>query len=181
MIDNMPWSGQIQIFGFLFPFLGILLCGLSSSTLGAGDVHRLLLTNTGSSDGVVYRVPVRNAVNVRRDPFKPIIKRRGIFSSSRKKRPVPATIPPVPKVKNPNWKLLGIIHGQYGRQAVIQVAPHKRVFGRAGLEVFQSGWIIKTISKDEVLLENFAASPLGESVSKPKVFILSFPDLSKTS
>ncbi|TFG60429.1 MAG: hypothetical protein E4H32_08645 [Nitrospirales bacterium] len=84
-------------------------------------------------------------------------------------------------MKNPNWKLLGIIHGHNGRQAVIQISPQERVFVRSGLEVVRSGWIIKAISKEEVLLEHSSPSTSVEGFSQPKVLILSFSTLGKPS
>lgn len=116
----------------------------------------------------------------RRDPFRPIKKSRSISSPLKKTRPEPKKTRPIQQVKDPKFILLGIIRGQYERQAVIQVSPGKRIFAKPGLELAQSGWFIKTISKGEVLLEYFSTTSSRAGLSQPKTFILSFRTLGKS-
>lgn len=157
-------------------FLGGIMCGLLSITSVFGEVKHFTSNLSGVEESVVQGVLSRKDFSKRRDPFRPIQKRRAISSTTRKARSEPppqrATPLSIPTVKNPNWKLLGIIHGQNGRQAVIQISPHERVFVRSGLDVVRSGWIIKAISKEEVLLEYSLAKTDGRS--RPQAFILSF-------
>ncbi len=179
--DSVVGSAKMQVCRIMFPFLGGIFCGLLSVSVAAGEVQKFSLNNLGTADALVQRIPDRNDFKKRRDPFRPMKKPRSISSSSRKSRPEPQKIPPpVPRVKDPNWKLLGVIHGQYGRQAVIQISPGKRIFVRPGLELVQSGWIIKTISKGEVLLERRSITPSGTDFPQPRIFILSFPTPGKS-
>jgi len=113
----------------------------------------------------------------RRDPFKPIKKRMPTPRVSKKSHPE-STI--VPVVEDPLWRLLGVIHGQDGRQAVIQISPKERVIVQPGSELVRSGWIIKTISEGGVLLEHLSStSSVGVSFP-PRNFILSFPTSRKS-
>jgi hypothetical protein len=167
----------------MFQSLGGILCGFLFVTNVFGEVKNFTPHHSGIGKKVVQRIHSRNDFSKRRDPFKPIKKRRAISSTPRQSSPEPSQVPPNPAtistLKYPNWKLLGIIHGQIGRQAVIQISPQERVFVRPGLEVGRSGWILKAISREEVLLEYTSSSV--ESFQQPKVFILSFSTLGKPS
>lgn len=157
--------------------LGGILCGFLSLPLAMGKVQKLL----GPEGGQVGQSQGRSNIKKRQDPFSPIKKRRVIPSASRKAQSDLPLISPIPTVANPNWKLLGIIDGQFGRQAVLQLSPHERVFVRPGLEVARSGWIIKTIGKEEVLFEHSSTSILEKGLSSAKPFILSFATLEQSS
>jgi len=113
----------------------------------------------------------------RRDPFKPIKKRMPTPRVSKKSHPE-STI--VPVVEDPLWRLLGVIHGQDGRQAVIQISPKERVIVQPGSELVRSGWIIKTISEGGVLLEHLSSTSSVGVSSPPRNFILSFPTSRKS-
>jgi hypothetical protein len=156
-------------------FLGVIFCGLLAVPVAAGEFQKIYLENTGSVEDLALQTQVRNDYGNRRDPFKPIKKRRSISSSSRKSQPEPPKIPPISTIKDPNFKLLGIFRGKYGRRAVIQVSPGERIFVRPGLELVRSGWIIKTISDGEVLLEHLSTSTSGKGLPQSRTFILSFP------
>jgi hypothetical protein len=85
----------------------------------------------------------------------------------------------IPKVENPVWRLLGVIHGQSGYQAVIQISPKERVVVQPGSELARLGWTIKAITEREVLLKRLSSSSAGVS-SPPGDFILSFPAIRKS-
>lgn len=110
----------------------------------------------------------------RRDPFKPIKKRMPPPRVSIKSHPVPTI---VPHVEDPAWKLLGVMHGHDDPQAVIQLSPKDRVVVQPGSKLTQSGWTIKTISEEGVLLERLSSNPSVELSSPPRNFILSFPSI----
>ena len=113
----------------------------------------------------------------RRDPFKRIKKRIPTQKVSKKAHPESII---VPAVEDPLWRLLGVIHGQGGHQAVIQISPKERVVVQPGSELARSGWTIKTISDAEVLLERLSSvSSVGVS-SPPRKIILSFPAIRKS-
>jgi len=156
-------------------FLGVIFCGLLVVPVSGGEFQKFYLENAGSVEGLSLQTQFRNDYGNRRDPFRPIKKQRSISSSSRKSQPEPQKIPPISTIKDPNLQLLGIIRGQYGRQAVIQVSPGERIFVRPGLELVRSGWITKTISDGEVLLEHLSTSTSGEGLPQSRTFILSFP------
>ena len=119
----------------------------------------------------------RQVVVKRRDPFKRI-KKRLPTQSLLEKSHSELTIGPV--VEDPAWRLLGVLHGQDGHQAVIQISPKKRVLVHPGSELAGSGWTIKTISEGEVLLEYLSStSSVGVSLP-PRNFILSFPNFRKS-
>ena len=160
-------------------FLGVIFCGLLAAPVAAGEFPKIYLENAGSVEGLALQTQFRNDYGNRRDPFRPIKKRRSLSSSSRKSQPEPHKIPPISTIKDPNLKLLGIIRGQYGRQAVIQVSPGERILVRPGLEIVRSGWIIKTISDGEVLLEHLSTSTSGKGLSQSKIFILSYASSEK--
>jgi Tfp pilus assembly protein PilP len=181
MNEDVARSPKMYVGRITFQFLVCILSSLLGLPVVLGEVLRLSATNSNTVDGLVQGIQVKSDFKTRRDPFSPMKKPRSISSSSRKSHPDSPTITPVPTINNPNWKLLGIIHGQYGSQAVIQVSPRERVFVRTGFEVVQSGWTIKTISKDKVLLEHPSTSPSGKGLSEPKAFMLSFASLGKSS
>jgi Tfp pilus assembly protein PilP len=161
-------------------FLGVIYCGLLAAPVAAGEFQKTYLENSGSVPGSALQTLFRNDYGNRRDPFRPIKKRRSISPSSMKSRPEPSKNPPISTIKDPNLKLLGIIHGQYGRQAVIQVSPGEQVFVRPGLELVRSGWIIKTISDGEVLLEHLSNATSEKGHSQSRTFILSFSSPGKS-
>jgi hypothetical protein len=175
--------GKLPLFRILFQSLGGILCGFLIATSVSGEVENFTPNHSAIEEKVVQRIHSRNDFSKRRDPFKPIKKRRAISSTPRQSSPEPSQLPSNPAtistLKYPNWKLLGIIHGQNGRQAAIQISPQQRVFVRPGLEVGRSGWVLKTISREEVLLEYTSSSV--ESFQQPKVFILSFSTLGNPS
>jgi hypothetical protein len=164
-----------------FQFIGSILCGFLTLSGAKGEVPKIFSTDPGTVDGLVQPAQSKSDVKTRRDPFRPIIKPRSISSLSLKSHLESPAIKLIPTVNNPNWKLLGIIHGQYGRQAVIQVSPKERILVRPGAEIVRSGWIIKSISKGEVLLEHSSPSISGKGSFGPKVFILSFATLGQSS
>ena len=161
------WQVMVQVIGGI---LGVFL----SLPVASGEVRKVPPTDLSPRVGSVQRFEAKSDVGKRRDPFRPIIKQRAISSLPKKAHIQRPTIEAVSVIKNPKWKLLGIIDGQYGRQAVIQVSPQMRVFIKSGLEVAGSGWIIKTISRGEVLLEHSSPTTPGKGLSEPKAFILSF-------
>ena len=162
-------------------FLGGILCGLIGLPLAVGKVQNFSSPESSAEGRRIGPDKDKRDLQKRRDPFSPIKKQSVISSSSRKARPDLPTNSPVQTVANPNWKLLGIIQGQFGRQAVLQLSPHERVFVRPGLEVAHSGWIIKTIGKEEVLFEHSSNSILEKGLSGTKAFILSFTTLGQSS
>jgi hypothetical protein len=164
-----------NVWGLKPQFLGIIFCGLLVAPVEAGEFRKFYLENSGSVEGLVRQTEFRNDSGNRRDPFRPIKKRRPNSSSSRRSQPEPPKIPPISTIKDPNLKLLGIFHGPYGRQAVIQVSPGERILVWPGLELVQSGWIVKTINDGEVLLEHLSTATSGKGLPQSKTFILSFP------
>lgn len=160
---------------------GGFLCVFLSLPGAAGEVPKNPSTDSGAVVGLVQGIQSKGDLRKRRDPFRPINKRRAISSSPKNAELQRPTITPIPVINHSNWKLLGIIDGQYGRQAVIQVSPQERVFIRPGLEVGRSGWIIKTISKGEVLVEHSSPSTSEKGLSETKAFILSFGTLGQSS
>ena len=161
-------------------FLGFLICVLIGIPGVEATVFTFSQKQTDSLENQVLVAQSRGNHENRRDPFKPINKTRSISSSSKKSRSEPKKTHPIQQVKDPKFMLLGIIHGKFGRQAVIQLSPGKRIFVRQGLELAKSGWFIKTINKKEVLLEHFSATSSRASLPQPEPFILSFPILGKS-
>lgn len=111
----------------------------------------------------------------RRDPFKRLPQRR--LATPKVTTPSDKVSKIVPLVNNPDWRLLGVMHGRDGHQAIIQVSPSKRVLVQTGSELARSGWTIKTISEEEVLLEYLSSAAPLKGASPPKTFILSFPTI----
>ena len=109
----------------------------------------------------------------RRDPFKRIIPHR--LSTHKVMTPSDKDSKIVPWRNNPDWRLLGVIHGRDGHQAIIQVSPSKRVLVQTGSELVRSEWTIKAISEEEVLLEYLSSAATLKGVSSPRTFTLSFP------
>lgn len=116
----------------------------------------------------------RHADVNRRDPFKRIPKRLPTPKVSTQSHPEPKIIP---LADNPGWRLLGVMHGQDGHQAVIQVSPTERVLVQPGSELARSGWTLKTISEEEVLLEHLSSDSSVREASPTRSFILSFPTI----
>ncbi|MGD9852528.1 MAG: hypothetical protein AB7T38_14815 [Nitrospirales bacterium] len=84
-----------------------------------------------------------------RDPFAPI----------EKSIPVPKS-PGQPKIANPPLpslplpgKLLSVIRGPWGYQAVIQLSPKEHLIVEPGETVAQTGWRVKEIKDDRVRLD----------------------------
>lgn len=111
----------------------------------------------------------------RRDPFKRIPQPR--LSTPKVTAPSEKDSKIVPLLNNPDWRLLGVIHGRDGHQAIIQISPSKRVLVQTGSELARSGWTIKTISEEEVILEDLSSAASLKGASPPKTFILSFPTI----
>lgn len=93
-----------------------------------------------------------------RDPFAPIRKTTPVPKPPSPpkvtKSPVPA--PPVP------GKLLSVVHGPWGYQAVIQLSPKEYLIVEPGEPVANTGWRVKEIKDDRVRLELIPSlSPSG--------------------
>ncbi len=159
--------------GMLGLLLGGFLFGYFISTVSATENINSISRKSSQWNEFLHRISSSSAVGKRRDPFQPVRKPRAISSSPKKAVPDPG-ITKITKGSNPHWKLLGIIDGQDGPQAVIQLSAHERVFVKPGLEVVHSGWITKAIKQSEVVLEQTSPSIPGKDPSKPKALILSF-------
>jgi len=154
---------------------GLLICVLIGIPGVEATVSEFPQMQTDSMENLVLVARSQGNHESRRDPFRPIKKPRSISSSSKKSQSEPKKTFPIQRAKYPKFTLLGIIHAQFGRQAVIQVSPGNRIFAMPGLELAQSGWHIKAISKGEVLLEHFSTTSSRASLPQPQTFILSFP------
>ena len=105
-----------------------------------------------------------------RDPFKPL---RVLPPIPPKKPPKKADKPRVTPLSPPG-KLLSVIHGPEGFQALIQLSSKERIIVEPGGLLKQSGWLVKEISEDRVLLEFVQPrSPSDKSFRSP-TGILSF-------
>jgi len=176
MDDHQAMRGRNNVCRIMSGSLGLLIYvligipGVVEATVSEFP-HR----QTDSMENRVLVVQSQGNHESLRDPFRRINKPRSRSSSSKKLRPESKKTLPIQQAKDPKFTLLGIIHGPFGRQAVIQVSPGKRIFARSGLEVARSGWFIKTINKEEVLLEHFSAPSSRVRLPQPEPFVLSFP------
>jgi hypothetical protein len=92
-------------------------------------------------------------------------------------------LPMVPGVEDPALKLLGVLYGNNGHQAVIQLSPmdrKDRIVVQRGSKLAQTGWTVKTISEEGVLLEHLSSTPSIDLPSRTKNFLLSFPSVPKS-
>ncbi len=160
--------------------LGLLISGLMVIPGVEATVSEFPHRQTDSIDNRVLVVQSPGNHEGLRDPFRRINKPRSLSSSSKHSRPQSQKTLPIQQAKDPEFTLLGIIHGPFGRQAVIQISSGRRMFARPGLELARSGWFIKTIMKEEVLLEHFSSISARASLPQPETFILSFPTLGKS-
>ncbi|MBA3612573.1 MAG: hypothetical protein H0W49_06585 [Nitrospirales bacterium] len=158
-------SYSVCVWGVLI-FMGLMgeAAGKGTSPLPSHP-SRLVRTTVAQDDA-------RHGDVNRRDPFKRIPKRLPTSKVSNQSDPEPKI---VPVADNPVWRLLGVMHGQDGHQAVIQVSPTERVLVQPGAELARSGWTIKTISEEEVLLEHLSSASSVRGTSPTRTFILSFP------
>ncbi len=120
-------------------------------------------------------------IGKQRDPFNPVKKPRSIKSSQKKPTSQTPKSSPTSTVKYPDWKLLGVIQGQYVRLAVIQTVSGKRLFVEPGQEPIRAGWIMTTIRDTEVHFEYASSAAKRKGLPRPKTFILSFPTIGKSS
>ena len=178
--DGAAMRGRKGLHRMMCGFLGLLISGLMGIPGVEATVSGFPQKQIDSMGNRVLVDQSRGNHENRRDPFRPINKRRSSSSSSKKSRPEPKKTLLIQQAKDPKFMLLGIIHGPFGHQAVIKISPGKRIFARPGLELAQSGWFIKTIRKGEVLLEHFSAISSRASLPQPEPFILSFPILGKS-
>ena len=175
MDDHEAMKGRNSVRLMISGSLVLLICVLIGIPGVEATVSEFPQKQTDSMENhVLVAQSQRNHENLR-DPFKPINKPRSISSPLKKARSEPKKNIPIQQAKNPKFTLLGIIHAQFESQAVIQVSPEKRIFAKPGLELAQSGWFIKTISKEEVLLEHFSSTSSKASLPQSQTFILSFP------
>lgn len=175
-------NGVFTVFSYLKGFVCCLVCVWIVLGLGRG-MGVEAAEDTSSSTPYLSRVVGLTLVGgnsgrndgSRRDPFKRIPQPR--LSTPNVTTPSDNDSKIVPLPNNPDWRLLGVIHGRDGHQAIIQVSPSKRVLVQAGSELAQSGWTIKTISEEEVILEYLSSAASLNGASPPKTFILSFPTI----
>ncbi len=180
MSDCVVRRAQIPMCRCLCQLLAMIICGLLGVPVVSGEIPEISQKTVGSVNGLLQRTQSSGDFGKRHNPFTPIHKRRSIPSLSKQLRPLASQMTAISTSKDPNWKLLSIIHGQYGQQAVIQVSSRERIIVRPGMKLTQSGWIVQTISKGEVLLEHLSTPLPGEGRSRSKTFILSFPALGKS-
>ncbi len=160
-------SCSVSVWGVLI-FIGLMGEAASEGT-SLSPPHPSGLVRTSVAQDNARHTEVN-----RRDPFKRIPKRLPTPKISTQSRPEPKT---VPLGDNPGWRLLGVMHGQDGHQAVIQVSPTERVLVQSGAELARSGWRIKTINEEEVLLEHLSSVSSVRGASPTRTFILSFPTI----
>ncbi len=168
---------------FGFPILGMIFCVVLVFPMLVGEVMAVsILLEDSVVDSVQVPASVAD-VSKLRDPFNPIKKPKSLSSTPKKtKRKSPKiSLSPISRLQHPQWKLLGIIQGRYGRLAVIQTLSGERIFVEPGPEPVRAGWIITTISDTEVHLEHASSAKRGKRVSESKTFILSFPTVGKSS
>ena len=158
-------------------FLGCLIFWLMGVVAVEGKITPPSQPNTLVENSSAHDNSRHTEVN-RRDPFKRIKKRMPTPVVSKKSHPESTIVPK--KVENPVWRLLGVIHGQSGHQAVIQISPKERVVVQPGSELARSGWTIKTITEGEVLLERLSSTSSVGVSSPPGNFILSFSAIRKS-
>ncbi len=163
--------------------LGMMFCVLLVLPMLVREVMAVsILLEDSVVDSVQAPAPVAD-ISKRRDPFNPIKKPKSLSSTPKKtKQKSPKiSLSPISTLQYPQWKLLGIIQGRYGRLAVIQTLSGERIFVEPGPEPIRAGWIITTINDTEVHLKHASSAERGKSVSEPKTFILSFPTVGKSS
>ncbi len=171
IVRKSPASQSVRVASQILVFiLGSLLS--SSVALSADLLHSSPMINP--VDKMIRLRQTTGDFQNRRDPFQPIKRHGSISPSPRKVGPVLPAIDSIPVPTAPPWKLLGIIDGKLGRQAVIQLSPKKRVVVQAGSEVARSGWIIKTINPQEILFEHSSSWPAKNGLSQSQIFVLSF-------
>ena len=153
--------------------LGILICGWLGISAVDGKILERTKEQAISAGNLIFPKFGDNPKD-RRDPFKPLIKPLPSSGSAIFAKPKTAVKPKVSRVKDPNWKLLGVIHGQSGRQAVIQISPKKRKVVGLGAEVIHLGWTVKEIGEGEVLLEHSSTGDSVKGSPTPRTFTLSF-------
>lgn len=176
MVSTMvPWlrafaNHSVCVWG-MFVFIGVMgVVASEGASPSASHPNRLVMTGADQANS-------RHTDVNRRDPFKRIPKRMPPPQVSTPSHPESKI---VPILDNPGWRLLGVMHGQDGHQAVIQVSPTNRVLVRPGSELARTGWTIKTISEGEVLLEHLSSGSPVRGAFPPRTFLLSFPTLQKT-
>lgn len=96
-----------------------------------------------------------------RDPFTPIEK-----SIPAPKSPGPPKIakPPLPSLPLPG-KLLSVVRGPWGYQAVIQLSPKASLIVEPGESVAQTGWKVKEIKEDRVRLESIQSRSFSDGAN----------------
>lgn len=165
-------------------YLVCLLCGLSfwliiGAVVVEGKINPPAQSNSLVKNNSVSDHARHNHAN-RRDPFKRIEKRMPAPTVSKKPHPV---LPIVLGVEDPAWKLLGVLHGNAGHQAVIQLSPTNkkdRIVVQRGSKLAQSGWTVKTISEEGVLLEHLSSPSSIDLPSRTRSLLLSFPSIPKS-
>lgn len=180
MCDCVVRRAQVPMCRCLCQLLAMIICSLLGVPVVAGEIPEISQKTVGSVNALLQRTKSSTEIGKRHNPFMPIHKRPSIPSLSKQLRPLASQMTSISTSKDPNWKLLSIIHGQYEQQAVIQVSPRERIIVKPGMKLTQSGWIVQTISKGEVLLEHLSTSMPGEGHSRLKTLILSFPALGKS-
>lgn len=174
LTTNAPCPRRLKSYSVCVP--GCLIFWLMGMIAVEGKITPLSQPNTLVENSSGHDNSRHPEVN-RRDPFKRIKKRMPTPAVSKKSHPESTK---VPKVENPVWRLLGVIHGQTGHQAVIQLSPKERVVVQPGTELARSGWTIKAITEGEVFLERLSSTSSAGVSSPPGNFILSFPAIRKS-
>ncbi|MCA9421081.1 MAG: hypothetical protein KC592_08690 [Nitrospira sp.] len=156
----------VRVCGVLIFFELMGVVAAEGASLSLYDPNRLVRTGVAQDNSLKMNVS-------RRDPFKRIPQLR---PSTPKVTPPPHQEAEIaPPVNNPGWRLLGVMHAQDGPQAVIQVSPTERILVKPGSELARSGWTVKTIEGEEVLLEHLSPSSSVGKAFPTRTFILSFP------
>ena len=155
-------------------FLGSVICILLIVSTVEGKVQKFSLEYSQCKEALVRRTKAYDHVENRQDPFRPLTTRPSTSRVPRKSQSEIKAILPNPKHKRPNWKLLGVVSGQQGREAVIQISSGERMFVRPGLVIPRSRWKVKAIREKDVLLEFFPPTSSGAKPAQSRTVILSF-------
>ena len=105
-----------------------------------------------------------------RDPFQPLKIPTPVLPG----KPSPKAEKPAFSPAPPPGTLLSVVHGPWGFQAVIQLSSQERIIVEPGGLLKQSGWLIKDITEDRVLLEFIRPPSSFSESSRPQTGVLSF-------
>lgn len=137
---------------------GLILAVSLESTVEGHTIPKVKNPPGGQFKDDVQETKIEINRSPRRNPFIPLTIQTPKPKPVKKRR-VQSIRKAIYAQEASQWKLMGVVHGQFDQYAVIDFGDAKRIFVKSGTVLDRLGWVVRAIHEDRVVL-----TPLPQSL-----------------